>query len=308
MDASPFEWVAGSTLNLHGAIDDATSQVTGLSLCVSECMLGYHQVVRRMIGVYGIPDAVYADRHTIFRSPNADKAKAVDAPPDIKVHETQFGRALSELGVKIIPARSAQAKGRIERLWETLQSRLPVEFEIRGIRDMDTANEFLKDYIFAFNGEFAVEPTDRDTAFLPLEEGRNLDHILCIKEQRKLDNGQTFSYKGKRFQIKKVPYSDWLPPKAEITVMSSPRIGVKVAYKNLVFDTMLAKRKEAPTPPKKVGPKAITDPKSYRSDFAWTPKDGMTWEPGQPTYQEALEMIQEIFDRPYAHAKGVGVR
>jgi len=120
-----------------------------------------------MIRVFGVSDTIYADRYTIFRSPNADKARAADAPPGMNVNETQFGCAMSELQIRIIAARSPQAKGRIERLWNTLQSRLPVEFELRDISDIDTANDFLENYIFAFNSEFAVEPTDSDTAFLP---------------------------------------------------------------------------------------------------------------------------------------------
>jgi transposase len=302
LDASPYDWLrVGSSLALHGAIDDATSQVTGLYLCKNECMLGYHEVMRRMIGVFGIPDAAYADRHTIFRSPNVDKVKAVDAPSGIKANETQFGRALWELGIQIIAARSPQAKGRIERLWETLQSRLPVELEIRGIKDIEAANEFLQDYIFALNSEFAVEPTDVNSAFHPLSEGSNLDHILCIKEERQLDNGQVFSYKGKIFQIENSPYANWLPPKAKIIVMASPYIGIKAAYKNLVFATKPAKKREVPL--KKEVSKAGTAPRVYHSNTAFKPQTGLPWKPGLPTYQESLEIIYEIFNKPYAHAK-----
>ena len=214
---------------MHGTIDDATGQITGLYMCKNECMLGYFEVMHRMVEVFGIPDSIYADRHTIFRSPNADKAKAADAPPGIKANETQFGRALSELGVQIIAARSPQAKGRIERLWGTLQSRLPVEFEIRGIKDIDTANEFLKNYIFAYNSEFAVEAEENDSAFLPLKEGLILDHILCVKEQRKLHSGHEFSYAGKQFQLEDSPYISWLPPKPTITIMISPYFGIKAS-------------------------------------------------------------------------------
>ena len=306
MDASPFDWLStGVTLNLHGVIDDATGQVTGLYICQNECMRGYHEVTRRMIGVFGIPDSVYADRHTIFRSPNEDKANAVDAPPGIKAHETQFGRAMSELGVKIIAARFAQAKGRIERLWETLQSRLPVEFAIRGITDIDEANEFLKTYIFAFNSEFAVEPQDSETTFLPLEEGKILDHILCVKETRTLDNGQVFSYRGKRFQIVKSRYSDWLPPKAKITVMVSPYIGIKAAYKNYVFETSPAPAKQiaCKTPVEKTMPKT-GNLSGNKPDPDWTPKDGLAWQPGLPSYRESLDIIHEIFNKPYAIPKG----
>ena len=302
IDASPYDWLGtGTTLSLHGAIDDATSQVIGLYLCKNECMLGYHEAMRRMIGVYGVPESIYADRHTIFRSPNADKAKAVDAPPDIKVNETQFGRAMSELGITIIAARSAQAKGRIERLWETLQSRLPVELEIRGIKDIDAANAFLIDYVYALNSEFAVEPEDRDSAFLPLEEGKNLDHILCIKETRKLDSGQEFSYSGKRFQIVKSDYSNWLPPKAEITVMTSPYIGIKACYKNYVFDVKPSEKKRR-TSAKKAAPAPPVDPSAYRSESAWNPKDGLQWSPGLPTYGEVFDIVQDIFERPFSKA------
>ena len=303
VDASPYDWLNIDTkLALHGGIDDATGQITGLFFCKNECMLGYYEVVRRMIGIYGLPDSIYADRHTIFRSPNKDKAKALDALPGIKANETQFGRALAELGIQIIAARSPQAKGRIERLWETLQSRLPVEFAIRGIKDIDSANDFLKTYIFAFNSEFAVEPADFDNAFLPLDPGKNLEYILCIKEKRKLDNGQTFSYCGKRFQIVKSLHSDWLPPKAIITVMLSPYIGIMAAYKNYVFETKPAPdKKPVAKPEKHMAP--ILDPSIYRSDSAWEPKDGLAWMPGLPTYKESLQIIHEIFNRPYTDAK-----
>jgi transposase len=305
-DASSHDWLGTGTRHaLHGSIDDATGQITGLYLCKNECMLGYFEVIRRMVEVYGVPDAIYADRHTIFRSPNADKAKAVDAPPGIKANETQFGRALSELRVQIIAARSPQAKGRIERLWGTLQSRLPVEFAIRGISDIDTANEFLKSYIFAFNSEFAVEPEDADNAFLPLEEGVILDHILCIKEERLLHSGHEFSYGGKRFQLEDAPYVNWLPPKAKITVMASPSIGIKAGYLKYVFDTKPAPVKR---PAKKTVEEKdeIKDRDVNRPENAWAPKDGLLWKPGLPTYQEMQEIVHSIFTKPYANIEKRG--
>jgi transposase len=299
IDASPYDWLGnGSKLSLHGTIDDATSQVTGLYLCKNECMLGYHEVMHRMINTFGIPDAIYADRHTIFRSPNVDKARAVDAPPDMKVYETQFGRAMSELGIKIIAARSPQAKGRIERLWGTLQSRLPVEFEIHGINDIDAANEFLRHYIFALNSEFAVEPEDSESDFMPLDDGIDLFHILCIKENRKLDKGQVFSYKGKSFQIEKSTYSNWLPPNAEITVMTSPHIGIKAAYKNYVFETKPFRTMNKP--PDKKQDTSIVDPSVFRSQNSTTSKLGKLWTPGFHSYSEVIEIVKEIFERPYS--------
>jgi len=305
-DASIHDWFGiGTRQALHGSIDDATGQITGLYMCKNECMLGYFEVYRRMVNVFGIPEATYADLHTIFRSPNADKAKAIDVPAGIKVNETQFGRALSELGVQIIAARTPQAKGRIERLWGTLQSRLPVEFEIRGIKDIDTANEFLKNYIFAFNSEFAVEPEERDNMFLPLQEGKILDHILCVKETRLLHSGHEFSYGGKQFQLEDAPYVNWLPPKPIITVMASPRIGIKVGYLNYVFDTK-------PAPIKKSIKKDVAQdikhkaPKIYNSENAWKAQDGLLWKPGLPTYPEMQEIVHNIFTKPYAKTEKRG--
>ena len=299
IDASSFDWLGdGIMLSLHGTIDDATSQVTGLYLCKNECMFGYHEVMRRMIGTFGIPDSVYADRHTIFRSPNADKARSVDSPLCTKANETQFGRAMSELGIHIIAARSPQAKGRIERLWGTLQSRLPVEFEVNGIKDVESANSFLNSYIFAFNSELAVEPEESENAFLPLEEGVILDHILCIKETRKLDNGQVFAYKGKSFQIEKSPYSYLIPNKAEIKVLTSPYIGIKASYKNMVFDTKPIRKTKSKE--KTAEPIPSIEPRTYRSEFAWSSKKGLQWQMGLPNYHEVFEIVQEIFERPYS--------
>jgi len=303
IDASPYDWLnIGINLNLHGAIDDATSQATGLYLCKNKCMLGHFEVVRRMIGVFGIPEAMYADRHTIFRSPTVDKAKAVDAPPNMKVNETQFGRALSELGTRIIAARSPQAKGRIERLWGTLQSRLPVEFEIRGIKDIDTANEFLKHYIFAINSEFAVEPEESESLFLPLEEGIVLDHILCVKETRKLDDGQVFSYGGKKYQIEESDYLSWIPPKAEITVLVSPYFGIRAMYKNIVFETKPIKNKKV-APVIEVASKPLVNTRYFRSETAFSPNDGLQHRLCFPSYLEVFEVVQEIFERPCIKTK-----
>ena len=179
-----------------------------------------------------------------------------------------------------------------------MQSLLPVEFEIHGIHDIDTANDFLNSYIYAFNSEFAVEPQDCENTFLPLDEEKNPDHILCIKEQRTLDNGQVFSFKGKYFQIVKAPYSEFLPPKAKITLMISPRIGIKVAYLRYVFDTCPVQAK--PTVKKESAPAAIpAKPPVTKQKPSWEPKTGLAWEPGQPTYQESLNMIYEIFNMRY---------
>jgi hypothetical protein len=153
IDASPHEWIIGGELfTLHGAIDDATGEILALFFAPNECMEGYFEVVRQLEG----------------------KAAKL----------TQFGRAMDELGINIIKAYSPQAKGRIEKLWNTLQSRLPVEFKIRGIDTIEAANAFLSQFIVAYNEKFAVEPENPEPAFRPLDPDIELDYILCIKEKR----------------------------------------------------------------------------------------------------------------------------
>src|SRR5699024_11011441 len=138
IDASPHEWIiGGNSFDLHGAIDDATGEIVALYFTPNECMQGYFEIVRQIVLNHGIPTSLYCDRHSIFISPNEGKLTIEDQLEGKTVNLTQFGRAMDELGINIIPAGSPQAKGRIERLWGTLQSRLPVEFKIRDISTME---------------------------------------------------------------------------------------------------------------------------------------------------------------------------
>lgn len=294
VDATPFAWFGGkSKYSIHGAIDDATSQVTALYICKNECLQGYFEMFRSTLENFGVPVSLYADRHNIFRSPNADKLSVEDQLNGVTAKDTQFGRALSELNVTIIPARSPQAKGRIERLWGTLQSRLPIEFAIRKITTIDAANEFLSKYIFEFNQQFAVDPENYDSAFMPLPKGINLDYILCIKDQRSIDRGGVFSYYNKNFKIIESAYSNLIPPNAKIQVFVSPWFGIKVMYKKFIFDTIRFAK------PKKVSEQA--KPKAYEhqpqsTSQCWKYDQSLNAKvPFDESYNEMLNMLENIF-------------
>jgi hypothetical protein len=269
MDATPFAWFDGdrTLYSLHGAIDDATGQVTGLYMTKNECLHGYFELLRRTIENYGIPMSVYADRHTIFQVPGKETA---GYDTILSGADTQFGRCLKELSVVLIAAKSPQAKGRVERLWGTLQSRLPVEFAIRKVKTMDEANSFLKTYIYDFNAIFAVEPKQTQNAFRKPGEDEILDHIICVKEQRSLDAGGVFSYRGKSFKI--IDGDVPLPAKTKIDALISSRIGIMAAYKGRVMETLpfVPPKRQKKTTPKKEH--AAFPP---ASDHAWR-KDGMT--------------------------------
>ncbi len=298
VDATPFPWFKNSKAkySIHGAIDDATSTITSLYMCKNECMQGYFEMLRHTIQSFGVPVSIYADRHTIFRSPKADKLSIEDELAGISVKDTQFGRALSELNITLIPARSPQAKGRIERLWDTLQSRLPVEFAIHGITTIDAANEFLKKYPLKFNNMFSVQPENIDSSFSPLPESINLDYILCVKEPRTIDRGGVLSYYNRSFKIVDSPYSDLIPHNAKVQVFVSPKFGVKVQYKSYVFDTIRFIK-----PKKTIEKSQIQLPVKPSEDHCWRYEQSFpTKITDEYSNQEILSMLENIFLSKYA--------
>jgi transposase len=248
IDASPHPWIIGEkAFSLHGAIDDATGQILALFFRENECLEGYFQVMEQIINRYGIPISIYCDRHTIFISPKDGKLTIEEQLQGKQVNLTQFGRAVDELGITVIKAKSPQAKGRIERLWETLQSRLPVEFKVHEIRTMETANAFLKEFMDSYNARFAVEPEDPQTAFRQLDASIDLNTILCIKKERILINGSTFSYGGKHYQLMKNGKKTSFMHKAEITVLDSPKTGIKAMYADEVYEIQLLEERPKAT-------------------------------------------------------------
>lgn len=258
IDATPYEWFGGSVkYALHGAIDDATGQVVGLFLTQNECLYGYLETMRQCCMDFGVPQTVYSDNHTIFRSPKTGKLTVDELIAGKTVHLTQFGRSMHELGIDLIFAKTPQAKGRIERLWVTLQSRLPVEFARRGIKTLSEANRFLEtEYRELFNQKFSVTP-EAESIFVPLSKGIDLDSILCVKHTRKTDGAGTFSFKNRCFQILDQGFPI-INARREITVLINPRFGIRVAYNGQSYDTIRYLKPQNKNASKKVSKKVRT--------------------------------------------------
>lgn len=145
---------------------------------------------------------------------------------------TQFGRIVEELGIEMFPANSPQAKGRIERLWETLQSRLVTEFRIHKITNIDDANKYLIEYIKIYNSKFSVKPINSQNVFLKLPKRYDLDELLCVRFERTIDNAGVFSINNSKFQI----VDRNLPPKTKVQIYLSQKIGMRVKVKNKIYD------------------------------------------------------------------------
>jgi hypothetical protein len=170
MDATPYTWFNdGKRYALHGAIDDATGKIVGLYITKNECLHGYFETTRQIIEGFGVPVSIYADRHTIFLSNKAGKLTIEEQLQGKVCNDTQFGRAMKELGITLIAARYIKLRGRVEADEDTLQ-RVPVEFASEISAQSIEANEFLKEYIPRFNSKFSVNPTT-ESAYSPLREG-----------------------------------------------------------------------------------------------------------------------------------------
>ena len=234
-DGTPFDWFGDERkYYLHGFIDDATGKITGLYMCKNECLLGYLEVLRQTLENYGIPVSLYPDKYSVFFPPKKvnDHITIEEQLNGREKGITQFGRIVEELGIEMFPASSPQAKGRIERLWETLQSRLTTEFRINNIKTIDEANIFLISYIEKYNSKFAIEASSKKSVFLKLPKRYNLDELLCVRFERSIDNAGVFSINNSKFQI----IDKSLPPKTKVQIYISQKIGMRVKSNNKVYD------------------------------------------------------------------------
>ena len=202
IDGSPHDWLEGRgpSFTLIGAIDDATGKVPYALFRGQEDSAGYFLLLREIVTRYGIPLALYHDRHTIFDVPK-NESESIEEQLEGRKNFTQFGRLLNELGITSISANSPQAKGRVERLWETFQDRLISELRLAGARNMEDANKVLTDYLSHFNCEFQVVPKESGLAYR--KPGQNFvpDRLFCFKYQRFVGGDNVVKFESERLQI-----------------------------------------------------------------------------------------------------------
>lgn len=203
MDASCHDWFMNSNYEtIHGGVDDASHKITGLYMCLNECRLGYNEVLRQTWTRYGVPQAYYIDRHSSFVRSARRKNKTLDERLDYSKNEsTHFNDLMAELNVQVILALSPQGKGRIERLWQTLQGKLPYIFRFLGIQTIDAANRFLSSWVDSFNERFAVTPRESVKAWRPLPPGFNLEYKLALKFSCRTDSMGYFSFHECDFRL-----------------------------------------------------------------------------------------------------------
>ena len=193
-DGSRHEWAPGRQWDLIVTLDDATSEVYSAFFVAEEGVMSSFRALHGVIAARGLFCSLYTDRGShYFHTPEAGGKVGKDTP-------AQVGRALRQLGIEHIAAYSPEARGRSERMFATLQKRLPQELRLAGITDMNEANRFLDQvYLPGHNARFATPPEAEGSAFVPF--AGTLDDILCIHEERTVSNDNTVRYKGRCLQL-----------------------------------------------------------------------------------------------------------
>jgi hypothetical protein len=202
IDGSRHDWLEGRGpyLSLIAAIDDASGEVPYAIFRLQEDAQGYFLLLQKVIRKKGIPLALYSDRHGIFqRSPR--ETESLEEQLNGQRQLTQFGRALRELDIEAIFALSPQAKGRIERLFGTLQDRLVSELRLAGASTVEEANGVLETFLPAFNLHFAVPAAQEGSAYRHPDPGLCLEEVLCFKYQRTVAADNTIRFEGQTLQL-----------------------------------------------------------------------------------------------------------
>jgi len=239
MDASIHAWLGdgGEEAVLISAIDDATGKLLWAEFFASDGTLENLAVIRGIVSKHGIPAEIYLDRSGKYF---AQEELALAARERGEEPVTQFGRAMKELGIAMIKARSPQAKGRVERLFGTLQDRLVKELALCGIKTREKANAYLRrEFVPGFNSRFAVRPEEKDGAFVKASGALDYNAVFCVKEIRTVQNDYTIAYGGAKVQLE--DQAVWAGQKVEVRVWLDSSVHVYAKDRPLRARTVVAR-------------------------------------------------------------------
>ncbi|MGH8855903.1 MAG: ISNCY family transposase [Telluria sp.] len=237
VDGSPHDWFEGRAPRccLLVFIDDATSELMALRFVDTETTLNYMALLEQYIPEHGLPAAIYSDRHSIFQVSRGDRQ-------DVSHTQTQFARALEQLGIEGIQANSPQAKGRVERANQTLQDRLVKEMRLQGISSQEAANAWLPQFMRALNRRFSVTPTSTSDAHVPyVGTAAVLRRILSIHTPRRLSSNLSCQLDGLLYQVQ--PADRGLALRgADVTIVTNPASATEVLWQGRVLSHTLSSK------------------------------------------------------------------
>jgi transposase len=270
IDGSPFGWLEerGPKATLIGAIDDASGKVVGLLFRPSEDQVGYILLLRSIAQTYGLPMSIYHDRHTILRSP---KQPTLEEQLAGQTPMSQVQRIMAELGLESIPAYSPQAKGRIERLWGTLQDRLTKELRLAGVTTLEEANTFLPAFIARYNARFAQAAHDPEPAWVPLPADLDLAYYFAIRSMRTVRADHCITFEGQLLQLDPDRHGPGLVgQRVSVHVVPEGTLHVYAGQCPVPYRPVVAEAAAPPQPGRDVAPPVPAVPrKSSARQRAW---------------------------------------
>jgi len=272
IDGSPHDWFEGRAAGcvLLVFIDDATGKLVQLRFVESESFFSYCQAAEGYFRQFGKPVAFYSDKNSIFRV----NIPSTGASPTL----TQFGRAMQELEIAIICANTPQAKGRVERVIQTLQDRLPKEMRLRRISTLTEGNAYLPEFLQDFNQRFGEQPRSTVDAHRPLTTQDDLARSLTWQETRTLSKNLTLQFQKTVYQIQtQRPSYAWR--NAQVTICVNDQNEITILYNGKVLpysiyhqqvkqaEIVSAKQLDLALQPKRLPTKPAPD-HPWRSGFA----------------------------------------
>jgi len=293
MDGSHHDWFEGRAKQavLMVMVDDASSR-TYARISDAETTRACMEIFGRYTELYGLPQVLYVDRDSIYR---CERQPTIEEELKQTGPLTQFARAMNTLGVKIIPAYSPQAKGRVERTNGTFQDRFIKEMRLEKINTIEEGNRFLEEvFLPKYNEKFNVIPKKEEDLHRPVPRNTILDEILCFEESRQVQNDWTVRWKNRFFQLTKRNEALRLV-KQKITVREKLDGMIQLVYKghNLAY-TELSKRPEKVT---------VKMKQLARNRKPWKPPPNHPWRTCRPqSYPQPLLDSDELFE---AHSRRV---
>lgn len=200
IDGCKHRWFIGKgKTTIHGAVDDATHKITALYMAENECRLGYNELLRRTAEKCGgVPQAIYSDRSACFFTTKTAGVSIEEQLSGLEKSPTQWQTLAKQSHIELIAATSPEAKGRVERMWQTLQGRLPYIFRFYGIDTIGKANEFLLKYIDEYNKRFAIQAQKPGTKY---HAEKLTDYDFAVRELKKTKADGTFIYHSHVFRL-----------------------------------------------------------------------------------------------------------
>jgi transposase len=229
MDASSYNWFGKDVTHLHLAIDDASGNIVGAYFDTQETLKGYYHVLNQILTKQGIPLAFLTDKRTVFEY----TSKAMRAVEEDTF--TQFGFACHQLGIEIRTSSIPQAKGRVERLNGTVQSRLPVDLELAGIQSMEEANHFLAKWVRTFNKKFGNKTKESIYENAPTKSEINL--LLARVANRKVDSGHHIRYKNNYYLPTEGSEDKYFTRRSKVLIIEAFNGGIYVNIAEKIYTT-----------------------------------------------------------------------